>query len=198
MKLFAKTFFQVIVMCWATTTMLYCPALTLAAGAANVTAQKARLVLDERPGTAEPVLAVQQRLVAEKKKTGTPQTVEVVVTGQIGGMPNVWPDTHPDFPWYKGQASFFLVDSKVAAQFAAHMKRHGNGQECAFCKSLAAKNSHAIAVVNFVDERGDILRIDARTLLDVKENQTVTVRGKAKLLAGSMLVIDADGIYAGR
>jgi len=199
MNHFAKAFFRFSVICWGTMAALNYAQLGIAAGTANIPAQKARLVLTERPKrAAEPVLAVQQRLVAEKKRTGAPQTAEVLVRGQIGGMPNVWPETHPDFPWYKAQASIFLVDSKIAAQFAAHMKRHENGQECAFCKSLAARNAHAIAVVNFVDERGEILRVDARTLLDLKENQTVTIRGKAKLLAGSMLVIDADGIYVER
>ena len=50
-------------------------------------------------------------------------------------------------------------------------------------------------MVNFVDEKGEIIRIDARKLLDLKENQTVVIRGKAKLLGGAMLLIDADGIY---
>jgi hypothetical protein len=117
-----------------------------------------------------------------------------VVTGQIGGMPNVWPDTHPDFPWYPGQASFFLVDSKVAAQFAQHAKKHG-GEECVFCRQLAAKNANAIAVVNLIDSNGKVAPIDLRQLIDLKENQTVIVRGKARLLAGSLLQIDANGIH---
>ena len=58
--------------------------------------------------------------------------MEVVVVGQIGGMPNVWTDTHPDFPWYAGQSSFFLVDTKIAAQFATHAKKHGGNHSCAF------------------------------------------------------------------
>ena len=53
----------------------------------------------------------------------------------------------------------------------------------------------AIAVVNLVDVHGKAVKIDLRELLDLKENQTVTIRGKAKLLAGSLLQIDADGIY---
>jgi hypothetical protein len=110
-------------------------------------------------------------------------------------MPNVWPETHPDFPWYKGQASFFLVDAKVAAQFATHAKKHGGNHNCSFCQSLARKNANAIAVVNLTDAEGNTLRIDARELFDLNENATVVVRGKARLLAGRLLVIDADGIY---
>ena len=107
----------------------------------------------------------------------------MTVVGQIGGMPNVWPDLHPNFPWYEKQASFFVVDKKIASMFAEHAKHHGgNSSNCAFCQSLAAKNAHAVAVVNLVDENGEIIRLDARELLGLKENQTVVIRGKARLL----------------
>jgi len=164
----------------------------------DVPEHQARLQLAAHPGEAQQVLSVQRQLVSEKKQPDGAKNRDVVVVGQIGGMPNVWPDTHADFPWYEGQASFFLVDSRIAAQFAAHAKSHGGAHNCAFCQGLAAKNVQAIAVVNFVDENGEILRVDARELLKLKENQAVVVRGKAKLLAGSMLVIDADGIYVPR
>jgi hypothetical protein len=161
----------------------------------EIGAHYARLQLAEAPKDAQDVLAVQKQLVAVKKQAVALPPLEVVVTGQIGGMPNVWPETHPDFPWYKGQASFFLVDTKVASQFATHAKKHGGNHNCSFCQSLARKNASAIAVVNLTDEQGKTLRIDARELLDLKENTTVVVRGKAKLLAGRLLVIDADGVY---
>jgi len=177
-------------------TVACCP-LCVAAGTAELTAQRARLRMAELPKAAEHVLAVQNRFVASKKNPSAPKSREVVVVGQIGGMPNIWPETHPDFPWYDGQASFFLVDTKVAEKFAAHTKHHG-GQACAFCRQLAAKNANAIAVVNLVDERGEILRTDARNLLDCKEGQIVVLRGRAKLLAGAMLVIDADGVHVPR
>jgi len=171
-----------------------CPAATTG----EIAAYQARLQLVERPKDAEQVAALQRQLAAAKKQGATPKTREVVLVGQIGGMPNVWPETHPDFPWYEGQASFFLVDTKVASQFASHAKHHGGNHNCSFCQSLARKNAHAIAVVNLVDEQGKTLAIDARKLLDLKENQTVVVRGKAKLLGGRLLVIDADGIYTPR
>lgn len=170
----------------------------LAAGtASDVAVHRTRLRIADMPPQAEHVLAVQKQFVANKKRPGAARTREVVVVGRIGGMPNIWPDTHPDFPWYKGQASFFLVDCKMAEKFAAHARHHGK-QECAFCRQLAAKNANAIAVVNLMDENSEILRIDTRTLFDLKEGQTVIVRGQAKLLAGSLLVIDATGVHAKR
>jgi hypothetical protein len=167
----------------------------VAAGNTEIAAHLARLQIAEAPKDPLGVLVVQKELVAAKRQAATTGSREVVVVGQIGGMPNVWPETHPDFPWYKGQASFFLVDSKVAAQFATHAKKHGGNHNCSFCQSLARKNASAIAVVNLTDEDGKTLRIDARELLGLKENSTVVVRGKAKLLSGRLLVIDADGIH---
>jgi hypothetical protein len=172
-----------------------CATLPFAAGRQDAADHRETLRLTEEPKDAQQVLAVQKEFVAARSKPKAPETRDVVISGQIGGMPNVWPELHPHFPWYEGQASFFLVDSKIASQFAAHAKQHGGGHNCAFCQALAEKNAHAIAVVNFVDEKGEIIRTDARELLGLKENQTVVIRGKAKLLGGSMLVIDADGVY---
>jgi len=170
--------------------------LSVAAGAADAARQQQRLRLADEPKDAQQVLAVQKAFIAAKGRKDAPQTRDVVITGQVGGMPNVWPQLHPKFPWYEGQASFFLVDSKIAAQFANHAKQHGgSNHNCAFCQSLAEKNAHAIAVVNFVDEKGEIIRTDARELLGLKENQTVVIRGKARLLGGAMVVVDADGFY---
>jgi hypothetical protein len=90
-----------------------------------------------------------------------------------------------------------LQPSKIAAQFASHAKSHG-GEDCAFCRQLAAQNAAAVAVVNCVDAQGKIIEIDARQLLGVKERQTVVIRGRARLLAGTLLVVDADGIYVPR
>jgi hypothetical protein len=161
----------------------------------TVSGHRKRLVLAEPPREAEQLLTVFKQLAAEKNRPSASAASEVVVVGQIGGMPNVWPDTHPHFPWYPGQASFFLVDTKIAKQFAQHAKQHGGEDNCVFCKQLAAKNVNAIAVVNLLDEKGKTLPIDLRKIVDLKEKQTVTIRGKAKLLAGSLLQIDADGIY---
>jgi hypothetical protein len=170
--------------------------LGLAAGGVDARSHRSRLILSEQPKEAEQVLAVQKSMVAELGKPSTPETREVVITGQIGGMPNIWPDMHPAFPWYEKQASFFLTDSKVAGQFAAHAKQHGGKHHnCAFCQALAVKNAHAIAVVNMVDEKGEIIRMDSRELLGLKENQTITIRGKARILGGSMLVVDAEGVF---
>jgi hypothetical protein len=171
-----------------------CPA----RGNSEIAAHQARLQIAEAPKDPQSVLAVQKALWAAKRQAVPTNQREFVVVGQIGGMPNVWPETHPEFPWYKGQASFFLVDTQIAAQFASHAKKHGGNHNCSFCQSLARKNASAIAVVNLTDEQGKIVSIDARELLGLEENTTVVVRGKAKLMGGRLLVIDADGIHVPR
>ncbi len=169
-----------------------------AAETADVAAQRSRLQLANVPQEPASVLATIQQLKAKKSPQGQPASQEVTVTGQIGGMPNPWNDSHPDFPFFAGQASFFLLDSKIATQFAHHAKHHGGSHNCAFCQRLAAKSAHTIAVVNFVDENGEILKIDSRELLGLEENQRVIIRGRAEMLGGTMLVIHADGVHVRR
>jgi hypothetical protein len=167
--------------------------LVLAAGdARSNAAHRDRLQLASEPAGAVDVLAARARAAqpdaADRK---------VVVVGRIGGMPNPWPDMHADYPWYPGQASLLLVDLDTSRQFAAHMKAHGtNTADCMFCRRKAEKSATSIAVVNFVDDAGNILPVDARELLDLRAGQTIVVRGTAELLGGTMLVINADGVYA--
>jgi hypothetical protein len=166
--------------------------------AQDVATERERLQLASLPQQPASVLGTIQQLKSQKPAAGHSTSKEVVVTGQIGGMPNPWSETHPDFPFFAGQASFFLLDNKIAAQFAHHAAHHGGGHNCSFCQNLASKKANTVAVVNFVDENGKILKIDARELLGVKENQQVTIRGRAELLGGTMLVIHADGVHIRR
>ena len=170
----------------------------LAAEPADIAAQRSRLQLASVPQEPSSVLATLQQLKGEKSQTGDSASQEVTVVGQVGGMPNPFAETHPDFPFFAGQASFFLLDSKIANQFAHHAKHHGGSHNCAFCQRLAAKSAHTIAVVNFVDENGEILKIDSRELLGLEENQRIIIRGRAELLGGTMLVIHADGAHIRR
>ena len=178
--------------------MITIGAASASAASPDVAAHRTRLQLTESPSQPPSVLAVLKKVKARPEQDGRRELTEVTVAGQIGGMPNPWQDTHPDFPWFADQASFFLLDTKLASQFAHHVKNHGGSHECAFCKSLAAKNAHQVAVVHLVDEEGQPLRINARDLMNLEENQSVVVRGRAELLGGTLLVIHAEGIHVRR
>jgi hypothetical protein len=168
------------------------------ASSPEIASHRARLELTSVPHEPAQVLSLLKRLKTQPKQANPPQLAEVIVAGQIGGMPNPWSDSHPNFPWFAGQASFFLVDSKVAGQFAHHAKNHGGSTNCAFCQRLAEKNAHAVAVVNLIGDDGKIVPIDSRELFPLREGQSVVVRGRAELLGGTMLVIHADGIHVRR
>ena len=123
------------------------------------------------------------------------EVVEATMVGQIGGLANPWEQTQPDFPFGKGEAVFFLADPQAVAEHAEEGHAHAPGEECAFCAAHAEENSELFAVVRLVDEQGKVLPVDTRKFLELKENDTVVVRGKAQVLAGGMMVVEATGIY---
>jgi hypothetical protein len=95
------------------------------------------------------------------------EELDVVLVGSVGGVPNPSDQAMPDFPFAKNQAIFFLVDPEVAAEAEEHAHTHAEGEECAFCAAHAADSAHAIAVVQFADENGKPLAVDARDLFEL-------------------------------
>lgn len=124
--------------------------------------------------------------------------MDVVLVGTVGGVPNPTTQSHPDFPFAQGEAMFFLADPEAAEEFAEHGHQHAPGEECAFCAAHAADSAELLAVVQFHDEKGKLLLVDARDLFDLKEKETVVVRGKAKIVPGGMMVVEATGLYVRR
>lgn len=123
----------------------------------------------------------------------------VVLVGRVGGMPSPFvADTEPDFPWKKGQATFFLVDPATADEFSSHSAEEGDDHaaDCPFCAREAASQSNAVAVVSFPseDDPSKPVAIDARDLFGIKQGDVVVVRGKAELV-GDVLVVTADGLF---
>jgi hypothetical protein len=92
---------------------------------------------------------------------------DVVVVGRIGGRQN---------PWIQGMAAFPIVDRSLKACSEIP------GDTCPtpwdYCcePNLAA----ATALVRIVDEGGNTIKQDPRELLNLKELQTVVVKGKAR------------------
>lgn len=134
---------------------------------------------------------------AHESKAPLVEEMDVVLVGSVGGVPNPSEQSSPEFPFAKGQAIFFLVDPQVAAEAEEHAHTHAPGEECAFCAAHAADAAHAIAVVQFA-EKGKPLPVDARDLFELKEKETVVVKGKAKAAPNGMITVDADGLYIRR
>jgi hypothetical protein len=133
--------------------------------------------------------------VVEAEPTGP---IDVLMVGTVGGLTNPWEETQPDYPFAKNQASFFLADPGAVAELEASGHVHAPGEECAFCAAHAADGSAMLAMVRFMDENEKILPIGVAQMFDVKEQDTVVIQGKARIVAGGMMVVDATGIYVRR
>jgi hypothetical protein len=124
--------------------------------------------------------------------------LDVVLVGLVGGVPNPFAETQPDFPFAKRQAMFFVADPEAVAELEEHGHQHAPGEECAFCLANAADGVQLIAAVQLIDEKGKVLPVDARELFDLADKETVVVAGKAKLVAGDILTVQATGLYVRR
>lgn len=131
-------------------------------------------VLSAEPAGATPVISAR-----EQSQDGD----DVVLVGRIGGSAN---------PWIDGRAAFSIVDPSLKACSDIP------GDECPkpwdyCCETTRLPGSTAL--VKFVDEAGRPLKADARKLLNVKELQTVVVRGKAQRDDAGNLTVLATGLF---
>ena len=138
------------------------------------------------------------RALADANKKPVIDELDVVLVGSVGGVPNPSDQSHPEFPFSKGQAVFFLADPEAVAEMEEHAHVHADGEECAFCAAHAGDSAHMLAVIQFTDENGKTLGVDARELFELKEKETVVVRGKAKVDPSGMLIVEATGLYVRR
>lgn len=131
-------------------------------------------LLSEEPSTAATVIEAR-----ENSRDGD----EIVLVGRIGGSAN---------PWVEGRAAFSIVDQSLKACSDIP------GDQCEkpwdYCCETH-KLPASTAFVKFVGENGRPLNADARELLDLKELQTVVVRGKARRDEAGNLTVLADGLF---
>ena len=109
---------------------------------------------------------------------------EVVILGKIGGSKN---------PWLEGQAAFHIVDRSLKSC----SDREGDNCQSPwdYCCETKEQRVASMAFIKVVDEDGATVKADARELLNVKELQTVVVRGKAKRDDADNLTVLASGVY---
>jgi hypothetical protein len=106
---------------------------------------------------------------------------DVVVVGQIDG----------EQAWQAGKAVFVIRE--LAPGDDAHGGTGHDAANCPFCKRRRAQAP--TAVVQFLDEEGDVLSYDPRTLLGLQANQVVVVRGRVEIDDLDTLLISAEDIY---
>jgi hypothetical protein len=133
-----------------------------------------KYVLSAEPEGAQDVIAARESAKDDE---------EVVVLGRIGGGAN---------PWVEGRAAFSIVDPSVKACSDVP------GDNCPVPWDYCCETDKlptASALVTVVDENGDVVKADARPLLNVKELSTVVVKGKAKRDEAGNLTVLASGVY---
>ena len=110
---------------------------------------------------------------------------DVVVVGRIGGSQS---------PLTKSLAAFLIVD--VVAKPCNELP----GDTCAtpwdYC--CEADLPGKTLPVRVYDDKGEIMATDARTLLGLKELDTVVIRGKTKRDASKNIEIVAEGVFVKR
>ena len=112
---------------------------------------------------------------------------DIVVVGRIGGGLN---------PWVEGRAAFQIVDASLLA--CSDEKEDGEPCSCQtpwdYCCETD-KLPGAMALVQFVETDGATVKADARNAFNLKELQTVVVKGKAKRDDVGNLTVLATGMF---
>lgn len=87
-------------------------------------------------------------------------------------------------------------DAKTAAFNLIELPKpghdHENPGDCPFCKR--EMENAATAIVQIVDDKGEVLGTSAETMLDLKRNQDIVVQGETSKI-GEFLVLTASSIH---
>ena len=137
----------------------------------KVVIDKSKYMLTTEPAGAQEVIVAKKESQAEQ---------EITIVGRIGGSAD---------PWVKDRAAFTIVDSSLKA-----CSEDGCPVPWDYC-CLTDQLPEATALVQFVDEQGAILPEDSRKLFDVKELNTVVVKGVAKKDDAGNLTVLASGMF---
>lgn len=148
---------------------------------ARVAELRKQFVLAEEPAGASSIEAA----LVKAEESEQSDLGEVVLVGRIGAG---------EFdPWAEGQASFLMSEATPESDHAATPGH--DPATCPFCRRRAEKAASFTALVQFRNEQGEIVPIDARELLGVEKDQVVVVRGKARRDPVGTLIVAADGIH---
>jgi hypothetical protein len=147
-----------------------------AAHATNVNIDSSKYLLNEEPDGAVGVIAAR-----ETAEDGKP----LVMVGRIGGAAN---------PWIDGRAAFTLLDASMT------VVAEGEEAEGAICTGdcCATERLTCTAMVKIVDTDGQLISMDSRQLLGVKEADMVVVEGKAQKDKAGNFVMLANRVYIRR
>jgi hypothetical protein len=138
----------------------------------NASTVDQRYLLKKEPEGAADVIAVREKAKDQQ---------DVLIMGRIGGKKN---------PWIRGVAAFPIVDRSLKS-----CDEKGHNCPCPWDFCCSANLPKAMVLVMFVDEKGAVLKKDARELLGVKELDTVVVQGKTRRDKAGNVVILASKLH---
>lgn len=99
-------------------------------------------------------------------------------------------------PWEPGKATFVISDA--VPDKSGHASQPGHDKDnCPFCKRRASA-AESTAIIQLVDDAGQVLPVDARQLLSADKDQLVYVRGRGEVNGLGTLVVSAQSIYVAR
>ncbi len=148
--------------------LAFAPALTGLSGCGNAPATEStaqsdidgkQFLLSEEPDGAVGVIAAR-----ESAEDGAP----LVIVGRVGGSAN---------PWIDGRAAFMLLDASMSV--VAEGKDSAEGELCTG-DCCATERLACTTLVKLVDAGGQVVPVDSRKLLGLKESDMVVVEGTAK------------------
>ncbi len=147
-----------------------------AAHATAVNIDGSKYLLNEEPDGAVGVIVAR-----ESAEDGKP----LVMVGRIGGAAN---------PWIEGRAAFTLLDASMT------VVTEGEEAEGAICTEACCDEERltCTALVKVVDAEGQLVSVDSRQLLGVKEADMVVVEGKAQKDKTGNFVMLANRVYIRR
>lgn len=144
-----------------------------------MSADGTKVLLDAEPHDAGGIIDLKSSMITGIAPTdGLTSIVGRVVNGQ---------DWEPD------QAMFLLRDLQADAALS-HDHGDGDHSECAFCQAKE-KETGAMALVQIVNDAGELISMDARKLLGVEENQVVVAQGTGTIDEDGTLVFRASKIF---
>ena len=162
------------------TTALLMSTLVGCAGSAGApSAEGVAYVLSDEPDQPMDVIALKSLITS-----GSAGSDEVALIGRVGGGQVE--------TWDESQAAFVVRDMSLHIETHDHAGDHDN---CKFCQ---ASQIEAMAQVQIVDEKGNVVSTDARTLLGLKENQIVVAQGKGEVDEVGNFVFSATKVYVRR
>lgn len=142
-------------------------------------------VLEAREQFAQPQAAAEQAPPQEAPSASPPR--ELVLVGRIGGGVNQ--------TWEPGKAAFVVLDPSAEIPSHDHSAGGHSHDNCPFCQAAQKASEDASALIKVVDPQGEVVSMDARKLLAVRDGQLVVVKGQGQIDDLGNLVVAARAIY---